>query len=126
MNKTKATVIKEKLEAKPLESKKAVYAFLAGGSVLLVFGIATALLAFHAEAAKEIVELANTGVMALMAITMTLITGQAAFDWKAMSTLQHVDEDSESHVHVESNQPVQELDISHGRSPKDYLDESPF
>jgi hypothetical protein len=122
--KTKAAVLKEKLEQKPLESKKAIYALFAGVCVLLTFAVSAFLIEIHSEAAKEIVELANMEVMAIMAIAMTAITGQAAFDWKAVSALQHVDEDTNDRV--ESNQPIGEVDISHGRSPKDFLDESPF
>jgi hypothetical protein len=59
-------------------------------------------------------------------LAMTLITGQAAFDWKAVSALQHMDVDDDNRETIESNQPIEELDISHGRSPKDFLRDSAF
>jgi hypothetical protein len=117
-------VVANKLTQKPLESKKAIYALLASGSVLLVFAISAYLILSHAEQAKEIVELANLVVLFFGAMVTTLITGQAAMDWKAISALQHIDESSSETIR--SNQPINELNVSHGRSPKDFLDESPF
>jgi len=72
--------------------------------------------------AKDIVELANLVVLFFGAITTTLITGQAAMDWKAISALQHMDQDSNERI--ESNQALPEYE-SHTtelrRDPKDYL-----
>jgi hypothetical protein len=121
-------LIESKLAQPASASKKALYAGLAGLGVVLVYASTVFLIHDHAEASKEIVEVANTAVMAFMALAMTLITGQAAFDWKAVSALQHMDVDQTEDVHetVNSNVPVNNLDISHSRSPKDFLDGRTF
>jgi len=114
------SVVSNKLNQKPLESKKAIYAFVASISVLLVFGISAYLILSHAEQAKEIVELANLVVLFFGAMATTLITGQAAMDWKAMSALQHIDQDQS----IKSNQPLPQSETSVTeirRDPKDYL-----
>jgi len=120
------SLIENKLAQPAAASKKALYAGLAGLGVILVYASTVFLIHDHAEASKEIVEVANTAVMAFMALAMTLITGQAAFDWKAVSALQHMDVDNEDKETIDSNQPVGEVDISHGRSPKDFLRDSAF
>jgi len=115
------SVIENKLTQKPLESKKALYALISAGSVLVVFGISSFLILSHSEQAKEIVELANLVVLFFGALVTTLITGQAAMDWKAMSALQHIDIDEDRDQHIESNQPLApEVNILR-RDPKDYL-----
>ena len=117
---TRASVIKDKLEQKPLGSKKALYAIFASVSVLIVFVGSAYLILTHAEVAKEIVELANLVVLFFGAITTTLITGQAAMDWKAISALQHIDKDEE----INSNQALPEVESETTelrRDPKDYL-----
>ena len=119
-------LIANKLAQPASTSKKALYAGLAGLGVIVVYVSTVFLIHDHAEASKEIVEVANTAVMAFMALAMTLITGQAAFDWKAVSALQHMDVDSDAHESIQSNQPIEEVDISHVRSPKDFLRDSPF
>jgi membrane protein YdbS with pleckstrin-like domain len=113
--------IQSKLKQKPLDSKKALYALVAGACVLMVFGISAILILAHAEQAKEITELANLVVMFFAAICTTLITGQAVTDFKCVSALQHIDEDTDSDEHIESNQPLApEVNICR-RDPKDYL-----
>jgi len=117
---TRASVIKDKLEQKPLGSKKALYAIFASVSVLIVFIGSAFLILTHAEVAKDIVELANLVVLFFGAITTTLITGQAAMDWKAISALQHIDKDEE----INSNQALPEVESETTelrRDPKDYL-----
>jgi len=72
--------------------------------------------------AKDIVELANLVVLFFGAITTTLITGQAAMDWKAISALQHMDQDSNERI--ESNQALPQYESNTTelrRDPKDYL-----
>ena len=103
-----SSIIEGKLTQKPLESKKAVYALIAAGSVLLVFGISAFLILSHSEQAKEIVELANLVVLFFGALATTLITGQAAMDWKAASVLQHIDVDQK----VDSNAEAPEVQIN--------------
>jgi hypothetical protein len=103
-----SSIIERKLTQKPLESKKAVYALIAAGSVLLVFGISAFLILSHSEQAKEIVELANLVVLFFGALATTLITGQAAMDWKAASVLQHIDVDQK----VDSNAEAPEVQIN--------------
>lgn len=124
MGSTRASLIQQKLEQKPLDSKKAVYALVATLCVLMVFGVSAALILCHAEAAKEIVELANLVVIFLGAIASIILTGQSCVDWKAMNVLQHMDKDESEHIdsnqelpEVESNTEIQEL----RRDPKDYL-----
>jgi hypothetical protein len=114
------SVVSDKLTQKPLESKKAIYALIAGVCVLVVFGVSAFLILSHAEQAKEIVELANLVVLFFGAMVTTLITGQACMDWKAMSALQHIDQDEK----ISSNQPLPQVDIKTTeirRDPKDYL-----
>jgi hypothetical protein len=146
MQETRQQVIKSKLTQPVLASKKAIYAgvaaFLVAATVFVAFGI----LLKHAEAAKEVVELSSTAIMAFMALAVTLITGQSAFDWKAVSALQHMSEDTtieriernQHNVAIDSNQPIQNLNVSTAseisqpattqevivgsfRSPKDFL-----
>lgn len=119
-------LIEDKLAQPAASSKKALYAGLAGLGVIVVYASTVFLIHDHAEASKEIVEVANTAVMAFMALAMTLITGQAAFDWKAVSALQHMDVDHDNRETIESNQPIGEVDISPDRSPKDFLRDSAF
>jgi len=115
-----SSIIERKLTQKPLESKKAVYALIAAGSVLLVFGISAFLILSHSEQAKEIVELANLVVLFFGALATTLITGQAAMDWKAASVLQHIDEDQK----VDSNAQAPEVQINSRSYKSKYYDDS--
>jgi len=102
MGDSRKGVIQSKLEQKPLGSKKAIYALFASICVLIVFAISALLILTHAEVAKDITELANLCVMSFAALATTLITGQAAMDWKAMSVLSHIDEDEK----IDSNQEL--------------------
>ena len=121
MKNTKASIIESKLTQKPLESKKAIYSLVAAACVLIVFGVSAFLIVIHAEAAKEIVELANLVVIFFATIATTLVTGTAVMDWKAASVLQHLDVDEDRDQHIESNQPLApEVNILR-RDPKDYL-----
>ena len=122
MEPSRSSVVKNKLEQKPLDSKKAIYAIFASVSVLIVFIGSAFLILTHAEVAKDIVELANLVVLFFGAITTTLITGQAAMDWKAISALQHMDQDSNERI--ESNQALPQYESNTTelrRDPKDYL-----
>ena len=122
MEPSRSSVVKNKLEQKPLGSKKALYAIFASISVLIVFIGSAFLILTHAEVAKDIVELANLVVLFFGAITTTLITGQAAMDWKAISALQHMDQDSNERI--ESNQALPQYESNTTelrRDPKDYL-----
>jgi apolipoprotein N-acyltransferase len=118
---SRSSLIESKLAQPASKSKKALYAGLAGLGVIVVFISSCALLFLHSEVAKEIVELASTSIMAFMALAVTLITGQSAFDWKAVSALQHIDEDSNEDQHIESNQPLAPEVNIYRRDPKDYL-----
>lgn len=113
-----SSIIERKLTQKPLESKKAVYALIAAGSVLLVFGISAFLILSHSEQAKEIVELANLVVLFFGALATTLITGQAAMDWKAASVLQHIDMDQK----IDSNAEAPEVQINARSYKSKYYD----
>jgi hypothetical protein len=93
-------LIESKLSQRPLESKKAIYAMSGGICVLLVFVGSSLLILKHAEASHDIVSLASLTIMFFGAVVTTLITGQAAMDWKAMSAIQSVSES------IDSNQPV--------------------
>lgn len=115
------SLIEKKLDQPASKSKKALYAGLAGLGVVVVFVLAAFLILKHAEVAKEIVELATTSIMAFMALAVTLITGQSAFDWKAVSALQHMDVDEDRDQHIESNQPLAPEVNVYRRDPKDYL-----
>ena len=117
-----SSVITSKLEQKPLESKKCLYALYASVSVLLVFIGSAFLILSHAEQAKEIVELANLVVLFFGAMATTLITGQAAMDWKAISALQHIDQDSTEKIQSNQELPIYESNTTEiRRDPKDYL-----
>lgn len=108
MGNTRASIVESKLTAKPLESKKAIYALIAASSVLVVFGVSAFLILSHSEQAKEIVELANLVVLFFGALVTTLITGQACMDWKAMSALQHIDEDEK----IDSNAEAPDVEVN--------------
>jgi len=101
---TRQNIIESKLIQKPLDSKKAIYALIAACSVLIVFAVSAFLILSHSEQAKEVVELANLVVLFFGALVTTLITGTAAMDWKAISALQHIDQDEK----IESNQALPE------------------
>ena len=120
----KEQAILSKLSQRPLDSKKCVYAIYGSACVLIVFATSAFLILHHAEAAKDIVEMANLVTMFFGAVVTTLITGTAVMDWKATSALQHIDEDTKETI--QSNQAIGKIDISHGRSPKDYLSDSSF
>jgi hypothetical protein len=112
-------LVEKKLAQKPLESKKALYAGLAAVCVMFVFLGSAFLILRHAEAAKDIVELASLTIMFFGAIATTLITGTAVMDWKAMSALQHISKSEEQKI--DSNQALApEVNILR-RDPKDYL-----
>jgi len=108
------TLIEKKLDQPASKSKKALYAGLAGLGVVIVFLLASALILKHAEVAKEIVELATTAIMAFMALSVTLITGQSAFDWRAVSALQHISEDDK----IDSNAEAPEVQVNNTRLPR--------
>ena len=114
MKNTKASVIESKLTQKPLESKKAIYALIASLCVLIVFGVSALLIVIHAEAAKEITELANLVVLFFGALVTTLITGTAVMDWKAASVLQHIDEDEK----IDSNAEAPDVEVKNIRLPR--------
>jgi hypothetical protein len=117
---SKQSIIEDKLKQRPLDSKKAIYAMAGALCVLLVFGVSSGLILFHAEQAKEITELANLVVMFFAAITTTILTGQAVVDFKGMSVLQHIDEDKT----INSNQALPQYESETTeirRDPKDYL-----
>jgi membrane protein YdbS with pleckstrin-like domain len=114
MGNTRASVIESKLTQKPLESKKAIYALIASLCVLIVFGVSALLIVIHAEAAKEITELANLVVLFFGALVTTLITGTAVMDWKAASVLQHIDEDEK----IDSNAEAPDVEVKNIRLPK--------
>jgi hypothetical protein len=104
----KEQAILSKLNQRPLDSKKCVYAIYGSACVLLVFATSAFLILNHAEAAKDIVELANLVTMFFGAVVTTLITGTAVMDWKATSALQHIDEDR----HIDSNEEAPEVEVN--------------
>lgn len=124
MKNSKTSIIESKLQQRPLDSKKAIYGLIAGACVLVVFATSAFLIFSHAEVAKDITELANLVVMFFAAIATTLITGQAVVDFKGMSVLQHIDEDSneEREENIQSNQPIGEVDIGRVHKPRYYDD----
>jgi hypothetical protein len=107
-------LIESKLSQPASKSKKALYAGLAGMGVVIVYLLASFLILKHAEVSKEIVELATTSIMAFMALAVTLITGQSAFDWKAISAMQSLSED----VKVDSNEEAPAVQVNSLRVPK--------
>lgn len=114
-----AQVISSKLSQKPLESKKCLYALFGSLCVLLVFIGSAFLILTHAEVAKDIVELANLVVMFFGAVVTTLITGTAVMDWKAVSALQHIDEDQK----IESNQELPTTMVNERAYKPKYFDD---
>jgi len=108
------TLIEKKLDQPASKSKKALYAGLAGLGVIVVFLLASFLILKHAEVSKEIVELATTSIMAFMALSVTLITGQSAFDWRAVSALQHISEDEK----IDSNAEAPDVEVRNIRLPR--------
>ena len=131
------SLIAKKLTQGPAESKKAIYALVGGLTVLLILISSLTAIHLHPEIAKEIVELVNTAILFYAAVITMLITGQAAFDWKAVTALQHLDENQsvqssrDNSLDVHSNQPIQSLSVdsplptetfvSGRRSPKDFI-----
>jgi hypothetical protein len=94
MVRSRTSPIVDKLTQKPLDSKKAIYALIAAVSVLLVFVTSAILILLHADVARDIVELANIVVVFFGAIATTLLTGQAVTDWKCVTALQSITEDT--------------------------------
>lgn len=119
MKNSKASIIESKLTQKPLESKKALYGLLASACVLFVFGISAYIIILHAEAAKEVVELANLVVLFFGALVTTLVTGQACMDWKAMSVLQHTDTSEK----IESNEEAPLVQVNQRIPRAKYFDD---
>lgn len=132
------SLIAKKLTQGPGESKKALYALVGGLTVLFILVSSLTAIHLHPEIAKEIVELVNTAILFYAAVITMLITGQAAFDWKAITALQHLDESQsiqssrDSSLDVQSNQPLGNLSLSEStpspevvvtgrRSPKDFI-----
>lgn len=103
-----------------MDSKKCLYAIFGSLCVLFVFAGSAFLILTHSEVAKDIVELANLVVMFFGAVVTTLITGTAVMDWKAVSALQHIDQQEQ----IESNQALpqyEHITTELRRDPKDYL-----
>jgi len=111
---SRSDLIKKKLDQPASKSKKALYAGVAAVGVVFVFASTVFLIHKHADVSKEIVEVSNTAIMAFMALAMTLITGQACFDWKAVSALQHIDEDDK----IDSNAEAPEIEVRSTRIPR--------
>jgi len=111
---SRSDLIKNKLIQPASKSKKALYAGVAALGVVLVFVSTVFLIHDHAEASKEIVEVSNTAIMAFMALAMTLISGQACFDWKAVSALQNIEEDDK----INSNAEAPEIEVRNTRLPR--------
>jgi len=105
---TKLSLVSEKLTQKPLETKKGVYALCGGGAVMFAFLLSVIMVHFHPDVAKEICELSNTAIMGFLALAVTIITGQSAFDFKAVSALQHLSED----VKVDSNAEAPDMIVN--------------
>jgi len=116
---SRSSLIKDKLAQPASKSKKALYAGVAAIGVVLVFASTVFLIHDHAEASKEIVEVSNTAIMAFMALAMTLITGQACFDWKAVSALQNISEDT----HIDSNAEAPEVQVNQRNWKAKYFDD---
>ena len=108
MKNTKLSLVAEKLTQKPLETKKGVYALWGGGSVMFAFLLSAIMVHLHPDVAKEICELSNTAIMGFLALAVTIITGQSAFDFKAMSALQHIDEDEK----IDSNAEAPDVEVN--------------
>ena len=115
---SRSDLIKNNLIQPASKSKKALYAGVAALGVVLVFVSTVFLIHDHAEASKEIVEVSNTAIMAFMALAMTLITGQACFDWKAVSALQNIEEDE----HIDSNEEAPEVQVNQRTYKSKYFD----
>jgi len=111
---SRSDLIKNKLIQPASKSKKALYAGIAAIGVVFVFISTVFLIHKHADVSKEIVEVSNTAIMAFMALAMTLISGQACFDWKAVSALQNIEEDE----HIDSNEEAPEEEVNNFRTPK--------
>ena len=92
---------------------------LASACVLFVFGISAYIIILHAEAAKEVVELANLVVLFFGALVTTLVTGQACMDWKAMSVLQHTDTSEK----IESNEEAPLVQVNQRIPRAKYFDD---
>jgi hypothetical protein len=117
--KSKSAVIKEKLEQRPLDSKKCLYAIFGSACVLIVFATSAFLILSHSEQAKEIVELANLVVMFFGAVVTTLITGTAVMDWKAISAIQHTDDDQK----IDSNAEAPDVEVNQRSYKPRYFDD---
>ena len=90
--------------------------------VVIVFFLACFLILKHAEVAKDIVELSTTTIMGIMALAITLITGQSAFDWKAVSALSHISEDEK----IDSNEEAPDVVVNQRCHKAKYYDDGPF
>jgi hypothetical protein len=115
-------LVKAKLSQPATASKKALYAASAATLIVVTVIAAFLLVLYRPETAHDAVTLATTAIMGFMALAVTLITGQSAFDWRAVSSL----ESMSSQETVQTSQPVNELDLSNVRSPKDFLGDSPL
>lgn len=100
------------LSKKASENKKFVYALLGIIPVLVVWAGTLVCMFCKTEAAAQFVSLATIVVSFVGAITTTLLTGEAVFSYKSMSTVAQVDtndkEERIANINSTSNQNINE------------------
>lgn len=82
----------QKLNQNPLDSKKFISGVLTLACIMLVWLGTTACILFKTDTAPQSVSLATMVVPFLAAIGTALLTGQAIFEYKAMTSLQKADD----------------------------------
>jgi hypothetical protein len=100
--------LSEKLNQEPNESKKYIYARVGLGCLLIVWLGTLICMFIKTDIASHFVSLATMVVSGILAITTTLLTGQAVFEYKAMSTMATVDtnDKEEKKIEVDKNENV--------------------
>lgn len=83
--------ILDKMEKKPIDSKKMLSGMFGVGAVLIVWLGTLICMFIKTDSAAQFVSLATIVVSFVGAVTTALITGQSAMEWKSMSTIAQVD-----------------------------------
>lgn len=95
--------LQDKLDKKPLDSKKMISALFGVSAVLIVWFGTLICMFVKIDSAAQFVSLATIVVSFIGAVTTALITGQSAMEWKSMSTIAQVDTNDKEEKQIEVN-----------------------
>jgi len=93
----------EKMNQHPLDSKKFISAGIGLMAVMIVWLGTIVCMFVKTDTASHFVSLATIVVSFIGAITTTILTGQAVFEYKAMATIQTVDTNTKQETISKNN-----------------------